>query len=625
MTWLSVGWLSLFIVVLFIDVWLFHLYFESNDKRKLLFAIAFLSAPISHIYPAVGYHWLESSLLLGNLYYWAALPLMVAIFIAVVESMYKLEDFDRVFKIFLVFFVFSFISILIPVSIEGVMSVAKRVVAVGVIIATTYVFIKTRDQSTLLFLPSLICFTVAGMAQAKNMGELSIFSYFMANTFLILVFIVASPSAKKDKRGIGSYFSLEKKFETAKKALHESEEKYRTIVENTSDAIMITQPDGTISYMAPSSEKVLGYRPEELIGKQPWIIHPDDVEMVKEVHYQALKECNGSNLEYRIITKQKEAKWVSHSFSPILDDGKLKMIISSVKDVNQRKIAEVKLREKVEALKRNEVATLSIMEDLKIAKGELSVFNKELENKIWERTAEVEHLLRQKDEFVNQLGHDLKNPLGPLINLLPVLEEDETDPERKKIFEVLNRNTRHMKNLVTKTIQLAKLNSSSVKLSFEDTKLLSEIDDIIEKGKLLFEENNIEIDNKTSDDIMVKGDKLRLTELFDNIINNAVKYSPDGGTITIDAKQDKDSVTVSIKDTGAGMNGEQLSHIFDEFYKADWARHDFDSSGLGLSICKRIVEKHGGKIWAESEGLGKGITMFFTIPASSEKQEDKKQ
>ena len=273
----------------------------------------------------------------------------------------------------------------------------------------------------------------------------------------------------------------------------------------------------------------------------------------------------------------------------------------------------------VEKLERNKIATLSIMKDLQAAQSELEMLNNELEHKVKERTEEVIKLLQQKDEFINQLGHDLKNPLGPLINLIPVLEKDETDLERKEIFEVLNRNTNHMKNLVTKTIQLAKLNSPSTKLSFEDANLLSEIDDVIEKGKLLFRENNIEIENKTSEDIVVKADKLRLTELFDNLISNAIKYSPDGGTIMIDAKQDKDFVTVSIKDTGMGITEKQLSHIFDEFYKADWARHDFDSSGLGLPICKRIVEKHGGKIWAESEGEGKGTTMFFTLPISSEK------
>ena len=242
---------------------------------------------------------------------------------------------------------------------------------------------------------------------------------------------------------------------------------------------------------------------------------------------------------------------------------------------------------------------------------------KSLNNRVQQRAVEVEKLLKQKDEFIGQLGHDLKNPLGPLINLLPILEEGEADPERKEIFEVLNRNVSHMKNLVTKTIQLARLSSPSTKLSVEDTNLLSEVDDVIEKSKLLFEENNIEIENKIGKDIMVKADKLRLTELFDNLIDNSVKYSPDGGKITIDVEKNEDFVTVSIKDTGMGITKEQLNYIFDEFYKADVSRHDFDSSGLGMPIAKRIVEKHGGRIWAESQGLGKGTTMFFTIPSSS--------
>jgi signal transduction histidine kinase len=90
----------------------------------------------------------------------------------------------------------------------------------------------------------------------------------------------------------------------------------------------------------------------------------------------------------------------------------------------------------------------------------------------------------------------------------------------------------------------------------------------------------------------------------------------------INAKQDDTSVVVSIKDTGIGMSDQQLKKIFNEFYKADSSRHDFDSSGLGLSICKRIVEKHNGKIWAESEGLGKGSTFYFTVPKSKLKNEN---
>ena len=102
-------------------------------------------------------------------------------------------------------------------------------------------------------------------------------------------------------------------------------------------------------------------------------------------------------------------------------------------------------------------------------------------------------------------------------------------------------------------------------------------------------------------------DKLRIKELLHNIIDNSVKYTKDTGIITFDMTNDDDFVIFSIKDNGIGMTKEQIKKMFDEFYKADTSRHDFDSSGLGMSICKRIVEKHGGKICAV-------YAMVMTIP-----------
>ena len=252
-------------------------------------------------------------------------------------------------------------------------------------------------------------------------------------------------------------------------------------------------------------------------------------------------------------------------------------------------------------------------EELKKAHEALNLANKNLERKVKERTAEVEKLLLQKDEFIGQLGHDLKNPLSPIVNLIPLLEKREKNSESKEILETIHRNADYMKNLVVKTIELARLNSPNTKLLIDDTNLLDEIDNIVKKNKQFLKENNIEIDNNIDENIMIKADRLRIKELFDNIINNAIKYSKNAGTITIDAKEEKEFVIVSVRDTGIGMTDEQLSHIFDEFYKADEARHDFDSNGLGLPICKRIVERHGGKIWAESSGEGNGTTFYFTF------------
>lgn len=257
--------------------------------------------------------------------------------------------------------------------------------------------------------------------------------------------------------------------------------------------------------------------------------------------------------------------------------------------------------------------------ELENAHNQLTKINRDLENKVEERTAEIKHLLDQKDEFINQLGHDLKNPLGPLLNLIPILKEQNENQNNKEIFDILDRNINYMQNLVVKTIQLASLNSPSTKLNFEEFSLLGEINNVIDQNKYLFIDNNIKIKNNINEDFIVNADKLRLTEVFNNLINNSVKYAKESGKIIFDAEFDDNFLTISIEDNGVGMTESQKDQIFDEFYKADTSRHDFDSSGLGLPICKRIVEKHGGRIWVESSGIGKGSIFYFTIPLSNKK------
>ena len=244
----------------------------------------------------------------------------------------------------------------------------------------------------------------------------------------------------------------------------------------------------------------------------------------------------------------------------------------------------------------------------------LREINVELEAKVQERTDEIKRLLTQKDEFINQLGHDLKNPLSPLINLLPILEKKEDDPKKKEIIEVMTLNAYYMKDLVKKTLELARLNSPNTKLNIESFLLKDEIYHIIENNKLALNEKHISVVNNVTDSLMVNADKLRFDEVITNLLSNSAKYSINDSIITINAKEKSEEILVSIQDTGIGMTKEQLERLFDEFYKADSSRHDFDSSGLGMSIAKRIVEKHGGRIWAESEGIGKGSIFYFTLP-----------
>lgn len=266
-----------------------------------------------------------------------------------------------------------------------------------------------------------------------------------------------------------------------------------------------------------------------------------------------------------------------------------------------------------------------INKDLEKTKKDLDALNKELEKRIKDRTKEVEQLLKQKDEFINQLSHDLKTPLTPLTILLPILEKQETNQKRKEILQVLRRNTDYMKNIAIKTLKLAKLNSSKTKFNFENIDLNKEIKRIIENKKSLFKSKKIRIKNNIVGKKFVIADKLRLEELITNIFENSFKYSNKNSKITIDAQKEKDYVKISINDQGIGMTKNQIKHIFDEFYKVDSSRHDSDSSGLGLTICKRIVEKLNGKIWVESQGIGKGTSVFFTLPIYNKNKKIEKE
>jgi two-component system sensor histidine kinase VicK len=177
-------------------------------------------------------------------------------------------------------------------------------------------------------------------------------------------------------------------------------------------------------------------------------------------------------------------------------------------------------------------------------------------------------------------------------------------------------NVNYMKNLTEMTLQFARLGSTSAQLKLEKIDLVSEIGNIIKSLSPVFEENGIKILNNTIASLDVEVDRMLIKELLHNLISNAVKYTNGNGVVTFDAITNGENVEVSVKDNGVGMTKEQLKRVFEEFYKVDDSRNDRSSTGLGLAICQRIIEKHGGSIWAESQGIGQGSTMHFTLPTT---------
>jgi len=245
---------------------------------------------------------------------------------------------------------------------------------------------------------------------------------------------------------------------------------------------------------------------------------------------------------------------------------------------------------------------------------QLATMNLELEERVDQRTEEIKQLLEQKDAFVNQLSHDLKTPLTPLVALLPMVAERTEDVESKKMLDLIMNNVDYMRNLTERTLQLAQLNSPEVSLRVEKVDLASEIRNTIESLSSVFKENGIEIVNNTTMPLDIEADRMLIKELIHNLVSNTIKYTNGDGVVTFESFLKDDNVEISIKDTGIGMTIEQQKRIFEEFYKADDSRSDRSSTGLGLTICKRIVENHGGSIRAESQGSGHGTSVHFTLP-----------
>ena len=246
---------------------------------------------------------------------------------------------------------------------------------------------------------------------------------------------------------------------------------------------------------------------------------------------------------------------------------------------------------------------------------QLSTLNRSLEARVEKRTAEIQQLLQQKDVFVNQLSHDLKTPLTPLVALLPMIEKRTNDPESKRMLNLVMENVGYMKNLTEMILTLARLNAPSVELNLEKVDISGEIQNITTSLSTVFKQHGLSVVNNIVSPVVLNVDRILIKELLHNLVSNSVKYTDGRGTVTFDSFLDGDNMWVfSVTDTGIGMTSEQIKHVFEEFYKADDSRNDRSSTGLGLTLCRRIVEKHGGSIWAESPGPGNGTKMSFTLP-----------
>jgi signal transduction histidine kinase len=239
----------------------------------------------------------------------------------------------------------------------------------------------------------------------------------------------------------------------------------------------------------------------------------------------------------------------------------------------------------------------------------------ELKNQLQKTNEELKNKNRLMDEFINIAAHELRTPIQPILGLTGILQSKANDPEQRELLDVTLRNAKRLQRLTENILDVTKIESQSLKLDKEQLNLNENILNVIKDM-----ENQISSPDKLKilysellKPVYIEGDKLRLYQVIANLLRNAIKFTKEGTiSINADIKEDNTEVTITIKDTGAGIHPEILPKLFTKFAtKSDMG------TGLGLYICKVIVEAHAGRIWAENNSDGKGATFAFTLPLSS--------
>jgi len=248
-----------------------------------------------------------------------------------------------------------------------------------------------------------------------------------------------------------------------------------------------------------------------------------------------------------------------------------------------------------------------------------------LESKIQERTKElasaleeVQKINKTKSEFISAVSHELRTPLTSIKGYASLLMTGKLGDIPKQVKERLEKINTHSDNLVkfvNDLLDIARIESGRVELNVQKCGLSSLIENTHDLLTPQMKEKNIHWASQMDKDLPeIYGDKNQLERVFINLIVNAIKFTPSGGTIEVAARKVKDELIVKITDTGIGMKEEDLPRIFNEFYRAENAiNQNIKGTGLGLTLAKKIIEAHQGKIWVTSK-LNQGTTFHFTLP-----------
>ncbi len=250
--------------------------------------------------------------------------------------------------------------------------------------------------------------------------------------------------------------------------------------------------------------------------------------------------------------------------------------------------------------------------------AELEIANKELR-----RLDEI------KSEFVAVASHELRTPLATIKNAIQLILQRKTgeiNENQEKFLSLAEKNINRLTNILNSLLDLSKIESGRMELNFEEINLRDSIEVILSSFKPMTDGKSIQIKIEVEKDLpSVYGDREKIAQIMINLVGNAIKFTPEGGTIFVSAKSyhgNGKMVAISVRDSGVGIPEDQLEKVFEKFHQVEESlRRSTGGTGLGLAITKGLVEAHNGKVWVESE-IGKGSTFTFTLPISKGEKRD---
>ncbi|MBV8228067.1 MAG: PAS domain S-box protein [Verrucomicrobia bacterium] len=359
-------------------------------------------------------------------------------------------------------------------------------------------------------------------------------------------------------------------------ALKRSEEYFDTLVSGIEDyAIFLLSPEGNVISWNAGAQNIKGYMPEEIIGKHHAVFYTPEARqrgLPRHVLHYAANEGKCADEGWR-VRKDGSIFWASVVVTALrTQKGALRGFLKITRDLTERR--------RIEAL----------------------------------QTAD-----RQKDAFLATLSHELRTHLTASLGWVKLMRESPKDETiTSQGLEVLQRNIETLTALISPLLDLSRIAAGTLTLSFEEVDLKELVHSSVEtlqaqaarKGIAL--SSSVEIPGEV--DCKVWGDKIGLQQILANILSNALKFTPEGGAVTVQLRRTQGTAIVMVKDTGRGMSPDFLPLAFKEFAQEKSSHSENGGMGLGLAISKHLVEQHNGSISAESEGRDRGSTFKVELP-----------